>query len=98
MVPQITCINHFKYNVFIFISVKYKKLPKSTKSTKKYTSPYLEPLPEPHHPWSKEKAVKFHNMNIRNQRMHNNMKAIQLQQQHDKEVNNGHHIRDTWDK
>lgn len=73
------------------------KLPKSTRSTKKYTSPYLEPLPQPHHPWTKVKEVTFHNMKVKKQRMHNKMKAIQLQQQHEKEVNNNHHSSLTQD-
>lgn len=88
-----------EYKIIILIgfliSVKYIKLPKSTRSTKKYSSPYLEPLPQPDHPWSKVKEVKFHNMKVRKQRMRNKMKAIQLQQQYDKEVNNNHHTRNS---
>jgi len=71
------------------------KLPKSTRPTKKYSSPYLEPLPQPHHPWTKVKEVMFHNMNVRRQRTRNKMKTIQLQQQHDKEVNNNHHTHNS---
>jgi len=74
------------------------KLPKSTRSTKKYTSPYLEPLPQPHHPWIKVKEVNFHNKNVRQQRMRNKMKAIQLQQQHNKEVNDNHHNHNSYEK
>jgi len=67
------------------------KLPKSNRSTKKYTSPYLEPLPQPHHPWTNVKEVMFHNMKVKKQRMQNKMKVIQMQQQYEKEVNNNHH-------
>lgn len=84
-------------SIFIrfLILVEYIKLPKSTKSTKNYASPYLEPLPEPRHPWNKVKAVKFHNVNVRKQMIYNKMKTIQLQKQLEKEVNNDHHTRYT---
>jgi len=69
------------------------KLSKSTRTPKKYASPYLKPLPKPHHPWIKVKEVKFHNMSVRKQRMRNKMKAIQR----DKVVNNVHHTQRTMD-
>lgn len=89
------------YHVYVLIFIRflilveYIKLPKSTKSTKSYASPYLEPLLEPRHPWNKVKDVKFHNMNVRKQMMYNKMKTIQLQKKLEKEVNNDHHTRYT---
>lgn len=74
------------------IPVEYMTLSKSTKTTKKYGSPYLEPLPEPQHPWVKVKKVKFHNMKVRRQRMRNKMEALKLQQQRDNEVNNTYYL------
>jgi len=71
------------------------KLPKSTKLTKKYASPYLEPLPEPNHTWAKVKKVKFHNKNVRKQKMFNKMKTIQLQQKLETEVNNDYRTQYT---
>lgn len=44
------------------------------------------------------KEVNFHNKNVRQQRMNNKMKAIQLQQQHNKEVNNNHHTHNSYGK
>ncbi|XP_008186844.1 uncharacterized protein LOC100570313 isoform X2 [Acyrthosiphon pisum] len=79
-------LNYFLKEAVPEKNLEYMKLPKSTRSTKKYTSPYLEPLPQPHHPWIKVKEVNFHNKNVRQQRRHNKMKAIQLQQQHNKEL------------
>ncbi|KAE9523788.1 hypothetical protein AGLY_015848 [Aphis glycines] len=73
-------------------NLEYIKLPKSTKSTKNYASPYLEPLPEPRHLWNKVKEVKFHNMNVRKQMMYNKMKTIQLQKKLEKELHDKKYI------
>ncbi|XP_060846424.1 uncharacterized protein LOC132926100 [Rhopalosiphum padi] len=85
-------LEYFLKNAMPEKNLKYMKLPKSTKLTKKYASPYLEPLPEPNHTWAKVKKVKFHNKNVRKQKMFNKMKTIQLQQKLETEMHDEKNI------
>lgn len=69
------------------IPVKFIKIPKSKRKPLNYFSPYLEPLPEPTISWDETEKIKTHNIKVKKQKIHENMKYKTEHQNREMEVN-----------
>jgi len=76
----------FLFTPFL-VSVEYIKLPEAKRKPIKYSSPYLEPLPETEIPWTKMKEIKQHNINVKKQKIRENAKVKKKQDLNEMAVN-----------